>query len=166
MPTPSLLLPSAATAPRCASRPSAVNACCRMVCEDAASLDATKPAPQESWSNRSSTSETGRARRASGRTSDSAPGCATDTSFWVHLGHSSIIHYTSDAPATSRPAFQETDSLQSGLDALYVYLYNKIVFLCSPPLESTNTKTGRSIRQEIDVKPGKKAPGKNFVVAR
>ena len=54
-PTPSLDFPSAATAPRCSSRASAVSACCRMSCEGSPESRATKPTPQESKSKRGST---------------------------------------------------------------------------------------------------------------
>ncbi len=47
-PTPSLVLPSAAVAPRCASLLSAVSAFSRMSCEAQASTDATNPTPHES----------------------------------------------------------------------------------------------------------------------
>jgi hypothetical protein len=54
MPTPSLLLPSAAMAPRCARRASAVRAWVRISWEGILRSVATKPTPQESWSKRGS----------------------------------------------------------------------------------------------------------------
>src|SRR5579859_1810938 len=57
MPMPSLDLPSAATAPRCARRDKAVSAFVKMSCEGWFSRVATKPTPHDSWSNRESISE-------------------------------------------------------------------------------------------------------------
>src|SRR5579872_22423 len=57
MPMPSLDLPSAATAPRCARRDNAVSAFVKMSCEGWFSRVATKPTPHDSWSNRESISE-------------------------------------------------------------------------------------------------------------
>ena len=54
MPTPSLLLPSAAMAPRCARRARAVRAWVRISWVGWLRRVATKPTPQESWSKRES----------------------------------------------------------------------------------------------------------------
>ncbi len=90
-PTPSLLLPSAAVAPRCASRASAVSACARIPFDATASTEATKPTPQESWSKRSSIKE------AAG---DGLKLTLPDEGAGAEAGTSarklSIIHYTSD----------------------------------------------------------------------
>ena len=53
-PTPSLDLPSAATAPRCSSLAKAVSAWARISCEGSAESRATNPTPQESESKRGS----------------------------------------------------------------------------------------------------------------
>src|SRR5271170_3519587 len=57
IPMPSLDLPSAATAPRCSRRASAVSAFSRMSCEGMLVRVATKPTPQDSCSKRGSTKE-------------------------------------------------------------------------------------------------------------
>ena len=61
---PSLLTPSAATAPRCSSRDSAVSASCKIRWSAVPNCDATKPTPHESWSKRGSIKDTARLSRA------------------------------------------------------------------------------------------------------
>ncbi len=64
-PTPSLLLPSAAVAPRWARRESAVRECWTISCVGWPVSVATKPTPQESWSKRGSIRDGGAAGRES-----------------------------------------------------------------------------------------------------
>ncbi len=125
-PTPSLDRPSAATAPRCASRARAVNAYSRMGWFASARVEATKPTPHESCSKRSSSSDSGERSmlRGEGKNPSTVEAAASSV---AKIGWS-IVHYTTET-WEERDCF--ADDFMEALDMQLSHIYTySIAFLC------------------------------------